>query len=583
MKTNKIITNAIVAMAFASAGALTACSDWDDHYDAGNDVASANATIWQNIQANSNLSQFAQLLQKAGYSDVLNASQTYTVWAPIDNTFNYDSLNNLSLTQLQNYFVMNHIARYSYPATGTIDESVTMLNKKVMNFAGSSSYSINGTSLQDPNLISSNGILHTTNGRLAYRQNIYESLNNDVYPIDSISAYIHSYDLKKLDKKNSVQGPIVDGEITYLDSVFTEDNAIINDLYAYINREDSSYTSIIPTNTAWNKTYKKVSQYYNYIPSLRFVSDVPATNLSRLTSDMVTTVEVNSAFLKDSVTRLAMIADLNFNNNTGENRALPNLTTGGTLGVDSLMSTTRGIFYTSDANALFEGATRVDKSNGAMWVTDSIRVPSWIFFSPIIKIQAEDNVAFAFNASSYSSGTSVTTIQKNPEVQGTLSNNRYQVIAPSSPAANPQAVFYLPNVRSDTYAIYIAVVPENINKNTYITSDLRPNRFTISIGYNTADGAPVEQRFTQNLTNDVSKIDTLYAGDFTFPVSYYGLTTSDGTRVSPFIRLTSHATGSATTSAYDRNLRIDFIMLVPKELDNYIKEHPDYKYYHDVD
>lgn len=583
MKTNNIFSNAIIAMALASAGALTACSDWDDHYGAGTSIASADSTIWQNIQANSNLSQFAELLQKAGYDDALGASQTYTVWAPTNDSFNYDSLNNLSVSELRNYFVMNHIARYSYPASGTIDEDVTMLNKKVMNFVGSSTYTINGTEVVEPNLLSSNGILHVTNGKLMYRQNIYESLDDEDLGIDSIAAYYHKYDTKTLDESESVEGPIVDGEITYLDSVFIEENSILNTLRAWINREDSNYTSIMPTNEGWIKGYNRSKNYYKFASTYQYVSDVPVNNLSKLTSDEITEVSINSSYLQDSLACLTLVSDLTYNNNYSENGALEDLQTGGTLTMDSLISTANGIIYTDDANSLFEGATRYDKSNGALWLTDSVRIPSWINQSPIIKLQAEDNVAFAYNATSYSSGTTVTVAQKNPEVQGTLSNNKYQLIAPISPAANPQAVFYLPYVRSDEYAIYVAVVPENINSNTYITSALRPNRFQVSIGYNDESGDAQEQRFTTMLTNDTTKIDTIYVGDFTFPVSYVGVQTSDGTLVSPYIRITSHATGRATTSKYDRNLRIDFIMLVPKELDTYIKEHPDYKYYHEVD
>jgi len=60
------------------------CSDWDDHYEADNTILdSQQATLWENISKNANLSQFASLLKKAGYDEVLNASQTYTVWLPL--------------------------------------------------------------------------------------------------------------------------------------------------------------------------------------------------------------------------------------------------------------------------------------------------------------------------------------------------------------------------------------------------------------------------------------------------------------------------------------------------------------------
>ena len=46
---------------------LVGCSDWTDHYDADTKlVDSQHATLWENINSDANLSQFAALLKKAG-------------------------------------------------------------------------------------------------------------------------------------------------------------------------------------------------------------------------------------------------------------------------------------------------------------------------------------------------------------------------------------------------------------------------------------------------------------------------------------------------------------------------------------
>ena len=86
MKRNMIFKNMLAAVAILATGVLfTACSDWDDHYDAGKAVeGTATSTIWENISSNANLSQFADLIRKTGYDDVLNTSQTFTVWAPLN-------------------------------------------------------------------------------------------------------------------------------------------------------------------------------------------------------------------------------------------------------------------------------------------------------------------------------------------------------------------------------------------------------------------------------------------------------------------------------------------------------------------
>lgn len=573
-------------MAFLAAGAMTtACSDWDDHYDNNGVSGSASETIWENVKANANLSQFADLMHKAGYDEVINTTQTYTVWAPLNGTFNYDSLNALPLTNLKEHFAMNHVARFNYPASGSVDAAVTMLNKKVMPFTGNGTYTFNGVEVVSPNVASSNGMLHVTSGMVDYMANLFESLDSMALPIDSISRYFHNYDQKVLDEANSVKGPVVDGRLTYLDSVFVEHNILLYLHNAMIQREDSNYTMLLPSDEAWQKAYKAVKSCYNYKP-FTFVKDIPQTNLKKATAENYDTgsTKLDLDLLNDSIIHYMICKDLFFNNNLYHNRVLNDLKTGAQLSVDSLVNTNRSIFYGDDASDIFADARRIDKSNGSMWLTDSLRMRPWLTYNPIIKIQAENGAAKSYNAGA----TTVVPISKaeqNPDIQGTVSNGYYLTITPSSPASNPEAIFYLPGVRSTTYAVYVCFVPENINASTY-TDNVRPNIVQVTMGYNDLKGKPQEQPLkvgkTQLFQSDITKVDTVYVGDFTFPLCYYGTGISNVTQESyaPYIRINSRA---SSKNPGDRNLRIDYIMLVPKDLDNYIKEHPGYKYQHDID
>lgn len=573
-------------MAFLAAGAMTtACSDWDDHYDNNGVSGSASETIWENVKANANLSQFADLMQKAGYDQVINTTQTYTVWAPLNGTFNYDSLNALPLTNLKEHFAMNHVARFNYPASGNVDAAVTMLNKKVMPFTGNGTYTFNGVEVVSPNVASSNGMLHVTSGMVDYMANLFESLDSMALPIDSISRYFHNYDQKVLDEANSVKGPVVDGRLTYLDSVFVEQNILLYLHNALIHREDSNYTMLLPSDEAWQKAYKAVKSCFNYQP-FTFVKDVPQTNLKKATADNYDTGSTKLDFdlLNDSIIHYMICKDLFFNNNLYHNRVLNDLKTGAQLSVDSLVNTNRSIFYGNDASDIFADARRIDKSNGSMWLTDSLRMRPWLTYNPIIKIQAENGAAKSYNAGA----TTIVPIAKaeqNPDIQGTVSNGYYLTITPSSPASNPEAIFYLPGVRSTTYAVYVCFVPENINASTY-TDNVRPNIVQVTMGYNDLKGKPQEQPLkvgkTQLFQSDITKVDTVYVGDFTFPLCYYGTGISNVTQESyaPYVRISSRA---SSKNPGDRNLRIDYIMLVPKDLDNYIKEHPGYKYQHEID
>ena len=104
---------------------LTACSDWDDHFDANTSVLeSQHSSLWQNIEQAGNLSQFAALLKKTGFDENLSASQTFTVWAPVDDSFDYATLSNLSNERITREFIENHIARNNYPASGLVNEDI---------------------------------------------------------------------------------------------------------------------------------------------------------------------------------------------------------------------------------------------------------------------------------------------------------------------------------------------------------------------------------------------------------------------------------------------------------------------------
>jgi len=553
--------------------ALTSCSDWDDHYEADSSLLSSQQqTLWQNINSNGQLSQFASLLKKAGYDEVLSATQTYTVWAPTDGSFDYDVVNAFNSTRLQKEFIENHIARNNYPASGSVSERIFTLNEKLMHFDGNGSYTMQDVAVGQPNLASSNGTIHVVSGKIPFRANIYESLNSNDFALDSISAFFHSYDVKKLNELKSVQGPMLNGEITYLDSVFDEHNDLFTRYFAYINREDSNYTMIMPTDEAWQKAKQTMEPYFQYIPSFEFMENT-STNTSEQKKEKITIKDV--AYLRDSVMNQMLMQDLFYNNNIYDNKKLNKLQTGETLQADSLYSTYRTKIYSEDARRLFEGAQRVNKSNGAIWVTDSLRMRTWTSWNPEIIVQGENNLMLSslVNAADASGRVFVTPGTQNPEVEGEVSKNAYYEVLPVSQSTNPGAVYYLPDVRSTTYSIYVVMVPANIASTNY---EIKPNKFNVTLGYADKTGKNQDRDKSwcaeSNYVTDSARVDTIYLGDFTFPMAYVG--TGD---YYPYLRINS-AVASRERANFDRTLRIDCIILRPKELDNYLKEHPDYKY-----
>lgn len=563
-----------IAAAVMAAPMLTACADWDDHYDADSSVAeSQKATLWQNIEQNGNLIQFAELLRKTGFNEQLSASQTYTVWAPQDNSFDYSTLLSQNNSRVLKQFVQNHVARNSYPASGELNKNINMLNEKVMHFVGNGNYTIQDVSLSQPNVGSANGLLHVINGRIPFRQNIYESLNNEEYALDSISKFILSFDEKKIDESKSVEGPVLNGEQTYLDTVYYENNDLMNLLDAYVNSEDSSYTMLVPTNEAWNKARATITKYFNFLPKFEYLEDTSEKN----------SVEVkvkDPEFMRDSLSNLLLAASLFYNNNLFDNGKLKSLKDGENPKVDSLMSTARWKMYSDDAADLFANAHRVDKSNGAIWVVDTLQMRTWTGWNPELRIEAEYSTYWSGYKDVANSPEAVTVNTKNPNVAGRVSNGRYVEVAPISSVSNPEIDFFLPNVRSAEYSVYVVMVPANIHTADY-AGKVQKNLITFTLGYADENGKIKETAYSNLETHtDSSAVDTLYVGDITFPVSYVGLASSSA-MYAPYLRVRSRVS-SRQSALYDRTLRIDCIILRPKELDNYIKDHPSYVYDRDL-
>jgi hypothetical protein len=148
-------------MVAAVVAAIPACTD--DHFDvrdnAGEEGANATQTIWEQIQANPQLSKFATLVEKTPYfkdethpiskadgtpytfKDVLNGTQILTVFAPTNNAISdeeYQELLGKCTTDPYDVYlriVGNHITKNRYTATGTGDEKLVMVNGKKAYFS----------------------------------------------------------------------------------------------------------------------------------------------------------------------------------------------------------------------------------------------------------------------------------------------------------------------------------------------------------------------------------------------------------------------------------------------------------------
>ena len=295
-------------------------------------------------------------------------------------------------------------------------------------------------------------------------------------------------------------------------------------------------------------------------------------------------------YWNDSISHDKMLTGLFYNNNLYDNKKLMKWAEGEQPQIDSLMTTWYDRIYTEDAEQMLKATTPVKKSNGVMFVTgDSLHLQPWLFWNPIINVEAEfgSNLAAVENGSDRTER--VTAETQNPLIPGSVSNQGYVTVSPNTNMSNVELNFYLRGARSTTYVLYGVFVPANITNRFIPQEDIKPNQVQVQIGMNRANGSlpanPTTLTRTDTIgyddegkpitkivnlfTNDPSKVDTVCFGEITFPICYYGMAGS------PYLRVLSRV--PVGNAEFDRTVRIDRFFLLPKELDDYLKEHPDYK------
>ena len=602
-------------------GFLSSCSDFSSY----NSVVessnpSADKTLWENISAKGELSDFAQVLQTVGYDAMLNAPTTYTVWAPVNGTFNKDSLmalaqNTATRKKVIEQFVYDHVANYSHFESNPSDTVVYMLSKKLIHFTGKNTGSLTfdgktiNWGVDAFNTPSSNGLLYTLNGMVPFRPNAYENFFADKsqYGISDshFNAYVKRYEKVILDEDASVKGEIVDGNQVYDDSVTVTTNSFITSrqhLNAELNNEDSLYTVIIPTDAAWQKAYDKIKSYYNYITPIKYQNlkstsvdfsgkkggTCPTTSTGKATILAATAgVEANNpatlsaapsdaeiqdtkAYWTDSIAKRWIVLNTAYS----ENNKKYNLkfVSGAAFAESDTLYSTSGNKLTNLPNLDKVTVLKQQLSNGHARIVNEYPFRASETYAPVIKTRTPDRVVstsgytydlFAVDRNFFSDS-----FCKLDDDEVNLKYVRASIPEGSNYA--PEMDFYLPNVLSTTYDIYAVVVPP-----IDVDGPKLPYTLRFDLHYTNAKNEPQTGRLdgdtlqttiakiskVKAFENDPTKVDTLYLGHFTFPICYYG------TSAAPNIKVMSTLSSFSTSNKakYDAQIRIANIILRPKE------------------
>lgn len=533
----KVVRNSgfwILFALFSTSLIFTSCKqEWDEHYNAAPSIKS-DMNLYDYIQSRAELSVFAQMLKITGYDSILSKSQTFTVWAPVN-----QALSGIDLNNIQNVrkIVTNHITRFAHPTADVINKSrdFILMNNKILDFTRNQNKFVFGDKeVVEPDIAVANGVVHILADYVPYRRNFWEFINEEE-GLDSLRNFLLSLNTKTFDEEKS----FVDG--IFVDSIFKETNLVLDNL-ADLKSEDSVYTAILPNNQAWKDAFDKAKPYFKTLP--KFGGEATQNRNAKLT----------------------IVLDLFFR----DRLSIP-------ISKDTLISTNRTRF--AAPGRLFEGATLTKLSNGYAYVTSALKRKNTETWLKTLKVEAENsnyrtNVNFSLsNMSSIGTGFDVSRgyyLYCNPTTTSDLASINNMFVK-----------FGIPSTFSGKYNIYCVSVPALITNPT----DLKPNKLRYFLSFMNATGTMLNDQ-PVNATNDVvlsnaadnvkitlanmfttnpNKIDTmLVVKNYSFE---YADIYSDGiTPYTPavFLRV-NNASRTAEILNFSRILRLDFIILKPVE------------------
>ena len=568
---NKVIGLALVALTFM------ACSDtWDDHYDKKGEGTN-DATLWQAITQNGNLSNFAKVVQACGYDKALNSSQVFTVFAPTNDNFSAQEAEELIAgynaekgkvmdddNTVIKEFIQNHIAMYNHSVSPMRDDSLVMMNGKNM-FLTSGSFG--GNQILSSNVHYNNGVLFTIQGKAQYFPTVFEYLRKDA-DLDSIASFFYNtrFYRKEFVPGRSVAGGLENGKTVYLDSVFVQQNDLWDMLWAYTNDEDSTYWQVVPTNQVWKKLIEEYEPYFNYDNNTPF-RDSMAYTMPRMAIVDGTTFSrtLNTdAHLTDSALSTSAAETYTYREYYWGSKNLHYYQFGG----KSPQNTQKPFLPTG----IFSDTEDVVCSNGLVKKTNNWKINPLNTFYQWIIVEAEDGssvkeVSKQQNSTTGDMEPTITGITRrvmnDNRFSGKVWSDAFMEFQQMKTTVNHSVTFNIENVLSNIgYDIYLVTAPALANDSNATEAERIPCKMECAIYYHDQNGETQKKSLQSSFTNNPDIVDyILLAEDFKFPTATWGLVEAE-----PQITLevkTKVSSAEIRQKKFDRTMRIDCVMLVP--------------------
>lgn len=531
---------------------LTSCADkWSDHYAEDNSI---EGTLWSAISQRAELSNFAKVVKATGYDSRLNSSQMFTVFAPTNDNFTEaeaDQLVNRFLTEhhrgtrdadnpVVRQFVQNHIALFNHSVSTLSNDSITMMNGK---YEVLTNGLFGQSSISSSNQFCANGVLYTVDSPEPYFANVYEQLSQDGQT-DSLYQFISSYSVYEFDPAESVAGDIVNGKTVYLDSVFHLSNSLLR-TYGYINREDSLYMVVAPTDEVWQRLFNAYLPYFNYNDLTSKRDSMVLTHTRRAIADG-TVFNINAQLaLQDSA--VSTHYQSLYRNKTSYDDP-------------------RYYLYQRpyDVGGAFSGAQETTCSNGRVLKQSQWNIDKHQTFLQQIKVEAEQSI-YVDTIIQAREPLSIRTVPQTNAFYGKISGNNFVEAQPLSTASSTSVRYAIPDQLSNTgYDICCVFVPAIAYNSEASAEDRLPCRVRFTLTYQEQDGSVTTTTLRNPADNSVNYITTpdvvdtvLVASDYHFPTCALDL---DNPQVT--LRVASNMT-SSMSSTYTRTLRLDCILLRP--------------------
>ncbi len=617
-----------MSMAIAILSALfinTACTEeWDDHYkDNGTNLGvNGKTSILDKIREDDDLDDFCEVLDSMNIVDkygklvnfadsLFNQSRVYTLWAPVDDSFDKEqwlkmlkadvdtitgSMKKPNRDKVLARFVGSHVAEYIKNASGVLEDDnyIYLINQKMIPFVGgkdeNATYTFDGIQISEKNIRVSNGLIHKLGGSVAYAPSIWEYIET-AQNADSAAQFLYSFNQREFNPNLSIEGPTVNGDITYIDSVFTNSNQWLQlgwdkttAGFGDITKEDSSYVVFIPSNKVWETMVPKLENYFRFHTAKGSKDSEEVYNIAKSINDSLTAFYARKVLLNYTV----------FSNN---DQPVPGIGHVTPLVRDSLLSTYRGgkrlLFAKSD---LMDGVIdSASLSNGTYYLKDNFNYNPFDLWHDTIIVEAENGayqgITFGNDApknfEQNGKGAVHRFVSKNDihhsiDAENKKKNLMYMELAGSAETSTQLMRWSIPGVLSGSYYVGVVVVPAHIaSKDSTANTLSKKNMLTFTLKCNQADDmkAAAVKNLAQvkQLENDPTGIDTVWMTEkndptkrmkVKFPYSEYGLTRQNTSVYIEVQNVVPRNTNKVNYDAtYDRKLRIDLVILEPVEND----------------